>query len=185
MHNHFQRLRSKKFLALFVLAALAGGALWALTAGPWAPDDYTPPRTASQYTKGETADSKSDDEEANNPGSRFSDKNTNTAGAVTLLVPSGNFVSNHRPNLSGVPAPNTMESVCNTTPGARCKISFTKDGVTKSLPEQTTDSGGATYWSWKLQDVGLTEGSWKIQAIATLNGQSKDASDALDLVVSQ
>lgn len=107
------------------------------------------------------------------------------SSTLSLYVPSGNFVSNHHPNLSGSPAPNTIASVCNTTPGASCKIVFSKDGVTKELPSQVTDANGSAYWTWKLQDIGLTAGSWKIQAIASLNGQTKDASDALDMVVAE
>jgi hypothetical protein len=57
--------------------------------------------------------------------------------------------------------------------------------VTKSLGSKTTDGDGAAYWtSWKLQDVGLSEGSWSITATATLNGQSKSTTDSLSLQVS-
>lgn len=125
--------------------------------------------------------------DSNNPGSSSynTSQKLSTTNAV-LLAPSGDFVSNHSPNLSGSPAPNTETSVCNTTPGASCKITFTKSGVTKSLPAQTADPNGFVSWnSWKLQDIGLSAGSWKIQAIASLNGQTKTASDALDLVVAQ
>lgn len=104
---------------------------------------------------------------------------------VNLITPTGDFVSDHHPNLSGSPAPNSMTSVCNTTPGATCAITFTNNGVTKSLPTVTTDAGGAVYWNWTLQNIGLTVGSWQITAIASLDGQTKTASDALQLVVSQ
>lgn len=117
-----------------------------------------------------------------------SSKSTATGGAsstATLFTPTGSFISNHHPNLSGSPAPNTMSSVCTTTPGASCKITFTKDGITKELSWQTADANGSAYWNWKLQDIGLTTGSWKVQAIASLNGQTKSASDAMNLVVSQ
>jgi len=112
--------------------------------------------------------------------------NNKPAGpALALITPSGDFVSNHHPNLSGSPAPNALSSVCNSTPGASCQITFTMDGVVKSLPARTADSDGSVFWDWKLQDIGLTVGSWNIQAIASLNGQTKTASDSLDLVVSQ
>ncbi|MEO6513738.1 MAG: hypothetical protein ABIO22_03665 [Candidatus Saccharimonadales bacterium] len=115
------------------------------------------------------------------------DTKSNTGSAVTLalIAPTGDFVSNHHPNLSGSPAPNTISSVCTTTPGASCTISFTKDGVTKSLPTQTTDRAGSAYWNWKLQDINLTAGSWNITAAATLSGQTKVASDPMDIVVAQ
>ncbi len=112
--------------------------------------------------------------------------NTNTDSSTTLLAPSGNFVSNHRPNISGSPAPNTLSSVCTTTPGATCTITFTNGGTAKSLPEQTTDRAGSAYWNnWAVQDIGLTPGTWKIQAIAKLNSQTKSTADALDMVVAQ
>ncbi|HUD06062.1 MAG TPA: hypothetical protein VMR18_04090 [Candidatus Saccharimonadales bacterium] len=110
---------------------------------------------------------------------------TSTATTGNLLAPTGDFVSDHHPNLSGSPAPNTMSSVCTTTPEATCIITFTNNGVAKHLASETTDSNGSAYWYWKLQDIGLTAGSWQIQAIATLNGQTKTASDAMELVVSQ
>lgn len=113
--------------------------------------------------------------------------NTGSNITTTLLTPSADsLVSNHHPNLSGSPAPNTLSSVCTTSPGASCTITFTKDGVTKSLPAQTTDRGGSTYWNnWSLQGIGLTQGSWHIQAVATLNGQTKNISDSMNLEVAQ
>lgn len=138
---------------------------------------------SSFNTKGEPKSTKSS-ETSSNPGvsSASNSKSTGSSTAV-LITPSGDFVSNHHPNLSGSPAPNTMSSVCNTTPGASCQITFTKDGVVKSLPLQTADSNGSVYWSWKLQDIGITAGTWKIQAVVSLSGQTKTASDALDLTV--
>jgi hypothetical protein len=116
------------------------------------------------------------------PGDNKGDAGGGTA--AVLLTPSGTFVSNHRPNLGGLPAPNTITSVCTTTPGATCTITFTKDGTVKQLDPRTADSEGSVYWNWKLQDIGLTTGSWKIKAVATLNGGTKTAADSLDLTVS-
>lgn len=76
-----------------------------------------------------------------------------------------------------------MQSICNSTAGAACQITFTKDGVTKSLDTAQTDNGGSVYWTWKLQDLGLTPGAWHIQATATLNGKSARADDPLTLDV--
>jgi len=143
-------------------------------------------RTAGQNSKGEPIASPANTTaptESSQPGDSKSDSGGGTTTA--LLAPSGDFVSNHHPNLSESPAPNTMSSVCNTSPGATCKIIFTKDGDMKTLPVATTDRGGAAYWNWKLQDIGLTVGTWQIQAIASLNGQTKTALDVLDLVVAQ
>lgn len=112
--------------------------------------------------------------------------NGGTAAPTKLLAPSGNFVSNHHPNLSGSPAPSTITSVCTTTPGGMCQITFSKNGVTKTLPSQMTDRGGSTYWNdWSLQTYQLTAGSWQVTATASLNGQTQSTTDALMLEVSQ
>jgi hypothetical protein len=48
-----------------------------------------------------------------------------------------------------------------------------------------TDGGGSTYWSWTLQNVGLTAGSWQVKAITTLGSQTQSTTDTMALVVSQ
>ena len=100
------------------------------------------------------------------------------------MAPHGNFISNHHPNLDGNPAPSSIQSVCNTTPGARCHIEFTnQEGVVKNLAAQTTDSTGATYWNWDVAQAGFTVGSWKVKVIAVLNGQTTTANDAQNMEV--
>jgi len=149
--------------------------------------------TASQNTKGEassngsSADKTSDTKTgaSTEPGDEKSNSDTATSSTEPPLTPAGNFISNHHPNLSGSPAPNTISSVCTTSPGASCVISFTKDGATKSLEAQTTDRGGATYWNWKLQDIGLTSGSWKVTATASLNDKKVSSEDAMNLEIAQ
>lgn len=107
-------------------------------------------------------------------------KSNSPSPAATLLAPSGNFVSNHRPDQTHP----TETSVCTTTPGANCQITFTKDGVTKSLSSKVTDRGGSAYWNdWRPSDIGLSPGVWKVQAIAELSGQTKSTDDAIELVV--
>lgn len=104
-----------------------------------------------------------------------------SSGAAPIDPTNSNFVNNHHPSLSKSA---TMASSCTTTPGATCVISFTNGSTApKSLAAQTTDRGGSAYWDWKLQDIGLTPGSWRITATATLNGQSKTATDAINLEV--
>lgn len=134
--------------------------------------------TAAQQTKGEPGSSSTTSQQAT------SDK-ASASVATTLITPYGNFVSNHRPNLSGKPAPNGMQSGCTTTVGATCQIIFTKGDVTKSLPAKVTDSSGATYWSWTLQQIGLSTGSWKVQAKASMGNQTQTAADALNLEVAE
>lgn len=103
---------------------------------------------------------------------------------LPLYTPYGDFVSNHHPNLSGSPAPSKETSVCNTTPGVKCYIRFTKGSVTTSLPPQITDSKGTTYWNWDVKTAGMSAGDWTIAAVATLNGKTKTTQDPLPLSVS-
>jgi hypothetical protein len=135
--------------------------------------------SAGPNTKGENSSTNSS---SSNPGAE-NQKSTTSPGSTILLAPTGNFVSNHHPNLSGSPAPNTISSVCYTTPGATCVIRFSNDNTTKTLSSQTTDQNGYTYWNWKLQDQGLSAGTWSVEAIATLNGQEKTAKDPLNMSV--
>lgn len=100
-----------------------------------------------------------------------------------LTAPSGSFVSNHKPNLSGSPAPNTEESTCVVQQSVSCNISFTKNGVTKSLGAQTAGSNGIVAWRWSLQGLDLTQGSWTIKATATLGQQSLSTNDPILLDV--
>ena len=103
----------------------------------------------------------------------------------TPQAPSGTFVSNHRPHLSGQPTPNTETSTCTTTPGTTCKITFTNGGTIKELPAQKTDAYGNTHWDWSLQSIGLTVGTWKVKAISTNGSLSASSTDSIDLVVQQ
>lgn len=178
-------------LALIIIAAIAG-ILQGVGLVHLFKHNGPPAISGGQQTKGEVGSSqKSSSSPASNstsstnsqvqPGDTKSDTSTNSS--ADLLVPTGDFVSNHHPNLSGSPAPNTLSSVCASTPGSSCTITFTKDGVSKSLPPQTTDRGGSAYWNWKLQDVGLTTGSWSVKATVSLGNQTKSADDAMQLVV--
>jgi hypothetical protein len=143
-------------------------------------------RTINENTKGETNSEGDDQSGQTSPGPSQSnnDKDQATTDVNTpLTTPTGSFVSNHNPNLSGSPAPNSMQSTCTTTPGAKCQITFKLGSTTKSLPAQQTDRGGSAYWSWELQDIGLTEGSWEVTAKATLGSQTKTATDSMKLEI--
>lgn len=94
-------------------------------------------------------------------------------------TPVGNFVSSHYAGLG-----DTEQSTCNTTPGANCTITFTKDGVAKSLPIKKADGEGSVIWVWKPSDIGLTVGSWKVTAVASVGDQQTTAEDAIALEVS-
>lgn len=97
-----------------------------------------------------------------------------------LIAPSGSFVSNHSPSLSNSPG---MESVCVTTPGAACTITFTKDGIIKTLESRVADTNGTVVWAWNIAKAGFDTGGWNIAATATLDGQAKSTNDLKNLEV--
>jgi hypothetical protein len=153
-----------------------------------------PTSSGNQYTKGipKTNNGGSSSQLNNSSGGNSSGQQNGPASklgspnAATLIAPTGNYVSNHGLNGSSVTYNSQESSSCSTTPGATCQITFTQNGAQpKQLPAEQTDEGGITYWNnWTPASIGLTSGSWQIEAIATLNGQTKTATDALDLVVS-
>lgn len=113
------------------------------------------------------------------PGSGGStDTTTPPTASNPPAIPQGQFVSAHQ-----VPLAAPVESVCATSAGASCQITFTKDdGTMKSLPAQTTDSNGNTHWSWTVSTY-LTAGTWTIKAVATQSNMTSTATDATKLVV--
>jgi hypothetical protein len=141
-----------------------------------------PNPTASSYTKGEPG-SDSQTSAGNEQGESDSGSDKTTGSSTELLKPSGQFVSNHKPGQNGSPV--SEQSVCNTTPGATCEIRFQKGSVIKSLPSHTADAGGAAYWTWTPDEVGLTAGNWTVTAVASLNGKSLSSADSLALEVAQ
>ena len=185
-------------IILVLLVAGGSGCYWKFIR------KHPPAVTANQNTKGEplspTPGSKSSGSSgaagasaspASSAASAGSGTQSNTSSKqdqspppttnVTLDPPSGDFVSSHTISLS---APE--QSVCNTTPGATCTITFAQGSTSKSLAVENTDRGGSAYWNgWTPKSIGLTPGSWTIQATATLNGQSKTGTDARNLEVTQ
>ncbi len=148
------------------------------------------PITANQYTKGQTNNSKTKNGSSNSPSMATVKHSNSTSGSpvnnnqsnLALLSPSGNYVSNHNPGANNTPS--TETSVCNTTPGATCQISFNQGIVTKYLPTQITNQSGTTYWNnWNPQGIGLYAGKWTIKATSSLNGSSKSSYDAMQLTI--
>jgi hypothetical protein len=176
-------------IVIVVLLAIGGGSFAYIHH-----NDRTTAVTASAYTKGvvsnsarpnQAKSSQSAPSTATGSVDGSTTTGSQTVSAAALTAPSGDFVSDHHPNLSGSPAPNSMTSVCSTTPGATCQISFMQGNTIVSLSKKVADAGGGAYWKYTLQSIGLTSGSWTIIATATLDGQIKSASDVMDLVVSQ
>jgi len=93
------------------------------------------------------------------------------------IKPYGDFISNHNPPQNGT----SEVSVCYTTPGATCTMTFTNGDQTKSLISQTTDSSGSTSWSWDASILGVNSGHWTVTVTANLNSQTSTASDTMDV----
>lgn len=102
---------------------------------------------------------------------------------IPPATPVGTFASNHRPNISGAPMPNSINSTCTTTPGVICTIQFSNDSTTVSLTEKVTDSNGNATWDWKLQDINITQGVWTITAIAKNGTKTTTNIDPIKLEV--
>ncbi len=136
--------------------------------------------TSSKGESGSSSSSTSSGQTNNPPTS--SNNSSKTGGSAPTgqppKQPFGNFVSSHTINMEV-----NESSVCNTSVGATCVISFTKDGVTKSLESKATNSDGAAFWQWTPKSIGLTTGTWQITATASANGQNASATDQQKLEV--
>lgn len=182
-----KKARSNRKSLMFLV--LAGGLLIALAAVLYArhnssgkSNNLTPDTTTNAKGEGPTTPVQTPTN--NNKGQSVSPSpvsdSTPPASPETLKNPYGNFVSSHTAYLSSKEL-----STCITSVGATCSITFSKDGVTKSLGEKTVDSDGTAYWGWKPEDLQLTYGDWKITAIASHNGKTASVVDPQSLVVHQ
>lgn len=197
-NNHYTPPRSRKKLVLIIsiIVLLAGIAAALELSGTThflheKKPSYNNP-TAGPATKGIPNDEQQADKNGGqnnggttgNPSSDPKHPIEPVPDGTPLTDPTGNFISTHSFFLSANPQ---MESICNTTPGATCKITFTNGNTTKSLATQVTDRGGATYWAWKPKDsnINLTPGTWTVAAVVQLGTQTKTATDATTLEVSQ
>ena len=137
------------------------------TTAPSNPQKRAQPNTSSSSTSNQTDKSTAPVPPAN--------------GSTAPIKPTGTFISNHSPNLSGKPNPTQENSVCVTTPGATCYIEFTQGGVVNKLDAETTDSNGAAYWTWDVSQDGFTTGTWQVTIVATLNGKTATSTDTMEV----
>ena len=183
-------LRGKVVLAISALALLiAMGIIYVkyqhkTTPGnPVTIHEATPPKSTNTESSNRPPTVTSG---SSSPGKTPTSGETISIGSPPL-APSGTFVSNHTPNLSGTPAPSSEESVCNGTPGANCYIQFTNssDGSIFKLLSKVIDDSGSAYWQWDVNTNGLRPGTWQITAVSILGSQSATAKDSRDLTVNK
>lgn len=142
------------------------------------PDTATNPSTPS--TDKTPAQNGSSSQNTKEPATNSS----SPASSLPLYAPHGEFVSNHNPGKNGSPTQET--SVCNTTPGASCYITFTNGSISTKLPTKTADSSGTVYWYWDVKDdAHLSNGSWTIKAVATNGTDTKTTTDDIPLRIGQ
>lgn len=178
---NIKTLITKKSVIGIVIAALliGGGFAFAMLGNEEPVIESSDPDIPEEAEQPEPQATTEETEQGEKPASAISDPTT----GGELVAPTGSFVSNHSPNLDGDPAPNQMNSICRTTPGATCEIRFTKAGDTKILGPINVAANGYASWDWKLQDIGLTEGIWQIEAVARLNGKVEITRDPINLEV--
>jgi hypothetical protein len=185
-------LRNKLFWVITIIVVLllgGGGLAYQHNRSEKNKTDNTPvtPRPITDKTKNsnpQTSTDPSDNSTNSKNGTSTTPTNTPSIPMSSLPVtkPSGSFVSNHKPGQNNSPLEEA--SVCNTTANINCQITFTKDGITKSLPSKTADSAGTAYWpSWTSQSIGLTTGNWTVTAVATNTQQTESTADTLALQV--
>lgn len=171
-------MRYSKVLISVIAAGLITGSIAAL-----AVDKYKKPATDgsnSNPTQQNSGSSNTANQGNDKPYGSSSDTTPNVNSSASPAKPSGSFVSAHK-----VKSTDALESVCSTTPGATCNISFTSGSTTKSLGAKVASSKGDMIWSWRPVDLGLSDGIWQISATATLNGKTETVQDPLNLQVSQ
>ena len=112
--------------------------------------------------------------------STITSSQTNSSTTTVLIAPSGLFVSNH---IQDNNSSSNIQSICLTTPGANCNISFTMGNTTISLGVKTADKNGYVSWQWNTKDQNISSGTWQIKATTTLNGQTKITVDQSNLMV--
>ena len=174
--------------AVAVLLLAGAGTAYAVLGNKDSSENKKSPEVYNPTTMNSDSDVPKPDDKDNSgvtqsKNSKDDDGSSAPNSAVAPASPVGTFVSNHHPNLDGSPAPNVENSTCSTTPGVKCQIRFYRNGVTKSLPVQQTSQNGNTSWTWKLQDIGLTQGTWSVTAVAINGDKTASSQDATKLVV--
>lgn len=188
INNHRSKLSQRQLIIILLLSLLLIGGAVAYATRRNQDDSVIPatPTPAPDPTPSPTPDPTPTPTPTPTPGSSPDDDNKtpppSTGTAPTR--PSGDFVSNHHPSLSGSGGvPSTEQSLCRGTVGATCTIEFTKGSLTKRLDVKTIPKSGSVLWDWDVKKAGLSVGTWQIKAISTLNGKTAESVDPAPLEV--
>lgn len=171
--------RKKKFFIAIVIAILVvGGSVFYMKAIK-TPEVTSTPSTSQSEDSAAAEQGVSQKNSTSAQGTTTGEKQSGSpATPGSVAAPQGNFVSNHR-----VGTGDSIESICSTTKGAKCNISFTSGGTTKSLGEKTVNEDGTASWVWTPASIGLVAGSWQITATAILDGAQNSSKDPRNLEV--
>ena len=193
------KIKNKKIIpkkitiTIVILVVLIGGTLywWFVLQNP---GPIVPEKTTEQ-TRSEKIHSKSSNDTNENNTKNTTETTPNSAigsskesttnippssNTAPPETPSGTFVSNHFVSLTSYTSQN---SVCHTSPGTKCTITFSQGSTTRSLPAKQTDANGNTSWDWDVKELGLTAGIWTITVKATNGKYTSTTVDQINLEV--
>ena len=170
-------------LALLILGGLELGGITHFIRKT--PINYGSGTIPAKIQKDNSSNISSSESPQNSSSNNKTGTGANEADGESLAAPSGTFISNHKPNLSGSPRPSAVQSTCITTPGASCYISFTKGQVVKKLDSEIADASGSVFWTWDIKTSGFTEGIWQVQAVSSIGSATQVTIDPIPLEVSQ
>lgn len=172
--------RRKKLLfvaSIVVLLAIGAFVFYKMTIET--PSVTSTPSTSQEQDQQAAQQGESQKNPASVQSNSQSDKQASgTTSSGAPASPQGNFVSSHRVGLS-----DSIESICATSSGASCQITFTRNGVVKSLDSNVVSSNGSVSWVWTPDSIGLSSGSWEIKAVASQNNLQTEAKDPRNLEV--
>jgi cytoskeletal protein RodZ len=177
------RVKSKEmlFLLLIVGALIVGGYFLYNSTNTPAPTTSIPSTTQNEDIKNVEQGVSAKNSNSTTSSSMSDKQGGSTASPQTSLdTPTGNFVSSHKVSSST----NTLESICTTTTGATCEITFRKGDTILTLGKKDVNNSGTATWIWTPGSIALTNGSWEITATATLGDKTSTAIDPLKLDVS-
>jgi hypothetical protein len=176
------KIRSKKMLIMLLIGVslLGCGFLLYINNKPPTPTTSIPSTTQDEDIKNVEQGVSAKNANSTTSSSMSDKQGGDTTATITAVnTPTGNFVSSHRVNSSA----STIESICTTSLGATCEITFRKGDTILTLGKKQVNNNGTATWIWTPASLALTSGSWEIMATATMGDKTSTAIDPLKLDV--